>query len=66
MPRRTAARPTLRRSRRWRARSGPSCASGSEMQMLGKAGVKPRPTAPAPSAPPLNEFLPKAAWRRPE
>ena len=37
------------------------------MQTLGKAGVRPpRPTASAPPALPLNEFLPKAAWRRPE
>lgn len=37
------------------------------MQALGKAGVRPpRPAASAPPALPLNEFLPKAAWRRPE
>ncbi len=33
------------------------------MQALGKAGVPSRPTAPEPPALPLNEFLPKAAWR---
>ena len=36
------------------------------MQALGKAGVRPRPAAPEPPALPATEYLPKAAWRRPE
>ena len=33
------------------------------MALLGKAGVRSRPTAPAPPALPPGEYLPKAAWR---